>query len=126
MSRMNRRQFLNSSIRGAAGMSPGAAALSLTWPSRVLGANERVNVALIGCGGRGRYLARGMAELGAEITYLCDLHQGRLDKAATFLAEVQDRKPKFDLKTERFIANEEANKLLKRKYRRKYEVPQKV
>jgi len=123
---MNRRQFLKSSISGAAAMSFGVAASSLATPRRVLGANERVNVALIGCGGGGRYLARGMAELGAEVTYLCDLHNGRLDKAAAFLAEVQDRKPKFDLKTERFIANEEANKLLKRKYRKKYEVPQKV
>jgi len=117
---MNRRQFLKSSISGAA-------ASSLGTPRRVLGANEGVNVALIGCGGRGRYLARGMAELGAEVTYLCDLHNCHLDKAAAFLAEVQDRKPKFDLKkTERFIANEEANKLLKRKYRKKYEVPEKL
>ena len=30
--------------------------------SRVLGANDRVNIALIGCGGRGRYVARLMRE----------------------------------------------------------------
>ena len=93
MRHINRRQFLKSSVCGAA-------AFSLAWPRRVLGANERVNVALIGCGGRGRYLARGTAELGAEVTYLCDLHPGRLDKAA--------------------------NKLLKRKYCKKYEVPENV
>jgi threonine dehydrogenase-like Zn-dependent dehydrogenase len=107
-------------------MSLGVAAFSLAHPRRVLGANERVNIALIGCGGRGRYLARGMVELGAEITYLCDLHQGRLEKAAAFVNPVHDCKPKFDSKTERFVGNEEANKLLKRKYRRKYEVPEKV
>lgn len=126
MGRINRRQFLNRPIRGATGMSLGVAGFSFTWSRRVLGANERVNIALIGCGGRGKYVARGMAEFGAEITHLCDLHQGRLDKGAAFLAEVQDRKPKFDSKTERFIGNEEANKLLKHKYRRKYEVPEKV
>ena len=126
MGRINRRQFLNRPIHGTTGMSLGVAGFSFTWSRRVLGANERVNIALIGCGGRGKYVARGMAELGAEITYLCDLHQGRLDKGAAFLAEVQDRKPKFDSKTERFIGNKEANKFLKRKYRKKYEVPEKV
>jgi len=88
---INRREFLKKSLGSAAGM----ATLSFVRPVRVFGANERVNVALIGCGGRGRYVARGMAELGAEITYLCDLHPRRLDKAATFLAEVQDRKPRI-------------------------------
>jgi predicted dehydrogenase len=44
---MNRRAFL------------GTTALSA---SRVLGANDRVNVGLIGCGGRGRYVARLMRE----------------------------------------------------------------
>lgn len=126
MGRINRRQFLNRPIRGTTGMSLGVAGFSFTWSRRVLGTNERVNIALIGCGGRGKYVARGMAELGAEITYLCDLHQGRLDKGAAFLAEVQDRKPKFDSKTERFIGNKEANKFLKRKYRKKYEVPERV
>jgi predicted dehydrogenase len=54
-----------------------------------------VNVALIGCGGRGSYLARGVAECGAEISYLCDLHPGRLEKAAAFLSEAQPRRPKM-------------------------------
>jgi predicted dehydrogenase len=76
-------------------MSLGTAALSLARPRRVLGANERVNIALIGCGGRGRYVARGMIEQGATVTYLCDLHSDRLDKTAAFLAEVQPRKPKL-------------------------------
>jgi predicted dehydrogenase len=95
MRHINRRQFLNKTLRGAAGISLGAATFSLARPRHVLGANERVNIALIGCGGRGRYLARGMVELGTEITCLCDLHQGRLDRTAAFLAEVQDRKPKI-------------------------------
>jgi predicted dehydrogenase len=59
-----------------------------------MGANERANVALIGCGGRGSYLARGMAECGAQISYLCDLHEGRLEKTKQFLADVHNRKPK--------------------------------
>lgn len=93
MERMNRRQFLNGSVRRAAGVSLGAAALSMT-SRRVLGANERVNIALIGCGGRGRMVTRGLIENGAELTYVCDLHEERLETAAKEMAEVQGRRPK--------------------------------
>ena len=91
---MNRRQFMSRSIRGAAGLSMGMAMLSMT-SARVIGANERPNVALIGCGGRGSYVARGMTECGAEITCLCDLNQERLENTAKFLADAQQRKPKL-------------------------------
>jgi len=47
---------------------------------------------LIGCGGRGRYLARGMVEQGAQITYFCDLHSERLREAVAFVTPVQDRR----------------------------------
>jgi len=90
MGQMNRREFLNKSICTTAG----AAALSIAaGTSRVLAANERVNIALIGCGGRGASVARGIMEKDAELLYLCDLHPQRLQKAAKFLSEVQQRKP---------------------------------
>lgn len=92
MRHMSRRKFLNSSLRGAGAMTLGVAAFSLARPRRVLGANERVNIALIGCGGRGRYLARGMVEQGAQITYFCDLHSERLREAVAFVTPVQDRR----------------------------------
>jgi len=84
---------LNSSIRGAAGMSLGIATFPLA-SQKVLGANERVNMALIGCGRRGQYVARGMIENGVEIIYLCDLHPDRLEQASQFIADIQKRKPK--------------------------------
>src|SRR5579875_2639124 len=45
---MERREFVT-------GLIGTAAALSASSSARVLGANDRVNVGLIGCGGRGRY-----------------------------------------------------------------------
>jgi predicted dehydrogenase len=60
-----------------------------------MGASERVRMALVGCGGRGSYVARGLIEQGAELVYLCDLHDDRLEQAAEFLSEVQSKKPKF-------------------------------
>src|SRR5262245_15131004 len=63
---MHRRQF----IRRAALAS--TAALSA---DRVLGANDRVRLGLIGCGGRGMYVARLMAKVpGAEFVAACDAY----------------------------------------------------
>ncbi|MHC4345220.1 MAG: Gfo/Idh/MocA family protein [Planctomycetota bacterium] len=92
MRRITRRAFLDTSGKTVAGLC-GLAAFPMA-AAKVLGANERINLALIGCGGRGRYVARGMAELGARLVYLCDLHPDRIDNTAKFISEVQAEKPK--------------------------------
>ena len=85
---MTRRRFIQRSALGAMA----ASALS---SKRVLGANERVPIALIGCGGRGSYVCRNMIGHGVEVRWLCDLHEGRLSQTQEFIAEGQDgRKPK--------------------------------
>ena len=89
MRKMNRRTFFGNSIRGAVVASFGGAAMS-PGARPVFGANDRVQLALIGCGGRGSYVARGFAEHGARITWLCDLHEGRLEEVGAFIAEAQD------------------------------------
>lgn len=53
-----RRTFL----RRAAGAAAGVGAWTALSADRVIGANERVNVAIIGCGGRGRFVLRVMIE----------------------------------------------------------------
>ena len=87
MESMSRRQFVK---RTAA--SFGAVALS-TAAHPILGANERVNLALIGCGGRGRALARGFIDCGAAVTHLCDLHDERRGALTEELEQVQGRRP---------------------------------
>lgn len=42
--------------------------------ARIAGANERVRIGVIGCGGRGRYVARWMREAGAQITGAADVY----------------------------------------------------
>ncbi len=91
MKRIDRRQFLDGSFRGAAAVSAG-----LWASSRVLGANERVRVALVGCGGRGQYVIRGMIEQGADAVCLCDLHEGRRAAAARFIEPVQQKAPRLE------------------------------
>jgi predicted dehydrogenase len=80
-----------------------AAAVTAASSARVLGANDRINLALIGCGGRGTFdtrLIRNSAEdrkvmaqrgatdprvggedRGVEVTALCDVWQQKIDRA---------------------------------------------
>ncbi len=58
-----------------------------------------------------------------------DVEQGHLSTAMCHLAKISNqlkRSVQFDPKTERFINDEEANKLLKREYREPYVVPDQV
>jgi len=94
MEEINRRQFLNGSFRGAAGVSLGAVAMSLL-PGRVLGANDKVVLALIGAGGRGTALIQGMAKLkNVETKYICEVDDNRGGAAVKKVAEIQGYAPK--------------------------------
>ncbi|MBX5495911.1 MAG: Gfo/Idh/MocA family oxidoreductase [Bryobacteraceae bacterium] len=86
----NRRDFLKSA--GAVGATLGLAQSALGArpsklnPGRVIGANDRINVAVIGAGGRGYYVAGRFAKIGAEnnscqIVAACDVYQKRVTKA---------------------------------------------
>ena len=63
--KLGRREFVKSAV--GAGVALGA--LGRAWPAqaRVLGANDRINVAVIGTGGRGTYLLRWVMETGGQI-----------------------------------------------------------
>lgn len=83
----NRRQF----VAGAAAMSMAASAMAKTAgsskmnPARVIGANDKINVAVIGTGGRGFYVADRFDKYGkdvkagaCEIVGVCDVYQKRV------------------------------------------------
>jgi predicted dehydrogenase len=70
----SRRRFLLTGIGG------GVAVLSAPAFLRAKNANEKLNLAIIGCGGRG---AENMASLASEnIVALCDVNEANLDRAA--------------------------------------------
>src|SRR6266516_4695212 len=74
---MKRRQFIKRMVEAGAVVS--ASALSA---DRVAGANERVRVGLIGCGGRGMLVARLMREVpNVELAAVCDLYSQHLARA---------------------------------------------
>src|SRR6266487_2449820 len=74
---MKRRQFIKRMVQAGAVVS--ASALSA---DRVTGANDRVRVGLIGCGGRGMLGARLMIEVpDVEFDAVCDLYAPHLGRA---------------------------------------------
>ena len=63
--RVGRREFVKSAV--GAGVALGVVGRAAPAHARVLGANDRINVALIGTGSRGTYLLRWVMETGGQI-----------------------------------------------------------
>jgi predicted dehydrogenase len=85
---LNRRGFL------AAAATTGAA-LSLTTAASaaaVQGANTRLSVGIMGTGGRGSGLATAFQQQpNVDVTFVCDVDQARVDRAAQLVAKVSGR-----------------------------------
>ncbi|MCL4176123.1 MAG: Gfo/Idh/MocA family oxidoreductase [Verrucomicrobia bacterium] len=75
MNTLNRRQFLNRTTAVA-----GAAAFAFPYIGRVLGANERLNIACIGVGGKGDSDSSDAASCGGTIVAICDVDKTTLAK----------------------------------------------
>ena len=90
----NRRDFMKQTSMGVVG----AAAVSWAGKSPAASASRQVNVGLIGCGGRGSSVAEDYnKQADVRVTHLCDVHQGRLAKAAAKLG-VADRNVVNDMR----------------------------
>ncbi len=59
----------------------GAAAAPAFVPRSAWGANDRISYALIGAGGRGRYLSRKFQEIGAECVGIAEVYSPNMEKA---------------------------------------------
>lgn len=95
MKRMNRRQFLNDSIRGAAGVTVGMTALGMP-ARRVLGANNKVVIGLVGAGPRGCLLIEGIMNdaKNVETKYVCEVDDTRGHGTCRKLEKMQGYAPK--------------------------------
>src|SRR2546430_6027886 len=84
----SRRQFLTRTTLAA-----GAATFAFPYVGRVLGANDRINVACIGVKGKGDSDTNDAAACGANIVALCDVDQKNIDsKVAQFAEKFPDVK----------------------------------
>lgn len=75
--KLSRRNFLEATTLGAAGLMLGSSSV----PASALGANDRVNVGVIGAGGQGSSLIRSLATVpNSKITGMCDIFEPNLNK----------------------------------------------
>lgn len=90
MQENHRRNFLKSSAALA-----GAAIAAGPRVARSAGANDRVRVAVVGTGGRGRNHIQAISELAAEnvqLAALCDCDQANLDRAAAVVEKASGKR----------------------------------
>src|ERR1035437_3496461 len=77
-----RRQFLSRTM-----LAGGAVALTFPYVGRVLGANDRINIACIGVGGKGDSDSSDAASCGGNIIAICDVDNNSRDKKTKQFAE---------------------------------------
>jgi predicted dehydrogenase len=98
MTARSRRSFLKTSLAGlsAAGMAPAPRAMAQSPASsqdRVAGANRRIRVALIGCGGMGTGDLRDMLKSGAQCVALCDVDDAQSAKVRDLVSRDFNQTP---------------------------------
>jgi len=95
--KQNRRAFLRRGLATGAASGWALSRMSAASYARVIGANDRINLALIGCGGRGRYILQNMAkpaDTNIALVAVGDIWKARLRSYPGDAERVFGRKPK--------------------------------
>lgn len=93
--RVTRRHFLGTSGKAAAGVTAGMAMTTMLRQARGQSANERLTVALVGCGGMGRFkLMNFMSNEEVDIAAVCDVHDAQAQAAAKDVVDKKRPQPK--------------------------------
>ncbi len=89
----DRRNFIKKTAAGTAGVALSTSFLSAKSYGNVMGANDRVNLAIIGTRGRGRELMNSFSSMygdGVRIQTLCDVDSSLFDERVQIVAENQE------------------------------------
>jgi len=100
--KISRRSFIGTSATGLVGISPGLSAKSY---GRIIGSNDRINIAFLGTGARGhghrRMVQGSMKDRNLDVLAVCDIWKQNREKAAA------DCRDKFDRKVKQFKYSED-------------------
>ncbi len=93
-----RRDFIKNVTLGSAAMTLGGLGLSAKSYARIMGANDRLNIAFIGCGRRvpAYYPAVTYKPNNVELVYICDVMKKQREAVAEFMKDKLDYTPKLE------------------------------
>ncbi|MFQ6097434.1 MAG: Gfo/Idh/MocA family protein, partial [Armatimonadota bacterium] len=107
---MRRREFIARSAAAGLGLAGGT--VGLRPARRVLGANERAVVAIMGIKGRGTFLAREIAQRGdVAIAYLCDVDSRLFGRTVQIVEELQGTSPRTTMDFRRILDDDDVDAL---------------
>jgi predicted dehydrogenase len=94
----SRRNFIKKTSLGAAGLTLAGMGMSVQSYARIMGANDRINLAIIGLGRRlGAFIEPISAKSsGVQLLYLCDVMKSQRSKAAQRFADHLDYQVKLE------------------------------
>lgn len=110
-----RRDFIKKSVLTTAGISSlGAVGFSAKSYGKILGANERLNVAIAGLGRRlgAFYAPIGMKQSNVNLIYLCDVMKSQRERAAKSFEKHIDYQPKLENSILKVIEDPEVDALI--------------
>ena len=110
-----RRDFIKKSVLTTAGLSTlGAVGFSAKSYGNILGANDRLNIAIAGLGRRlgAFYAPIGRKESNVNLIYLCDVMQSQRERAAKNFQKHIDYQPKLENSILKVIEDPEVDALI--------------
>lgn len=112
----SRRNFIKKVAAGTAGIAAGTSAMGMSARSysRIVGANERLNVAIAGLGRRlgAYYQPVAQKESNVQLVYLCDVMESQRERAAKKFSEHIDYQPKLENDIRKVIDDKEVDLLI--------------
>ncbi|MCY7359812.1 MAG: Gfo/Idh/MocA family oxidoreductase [Rudanella sp.] len=111
-----RREFIKQTALGTAGLAVSGSAMGMSAKSyaKIIGANDRINVAIAGLGRRlgAYYEPIGRKASNVELVYLCDVMQKQRESAIQKFARHIDYKPKLEGDIRRVLADKNVDMLI--------------
>ncbi len=104
----SRRSFIKKSLVGAAGLTIGGLAMPAKSYSKIIGSNDRINVAIIGLGRRlGAFTSPiSMKQNNVQLMYLCDVMESQRTSAAERFSKILDYKPALENDVRKIYADQ--------------------
>lgn len=103
----NRRSFIRTATVSTVGLMLGGTSLSAKSYKRIMGANERIQIAILGLGRRVNaiYTPVSIERNNVDLVYLCDVMTSQREKAAGVVNKLMGVKPKLENDIRRVLAD---------------------